>query len=587
MNVLACGVRAFPAAPSRPEAPLRPRSVRAHGYGGNSSGGGGSSWNAVEAVSSTGPAQRATPGRGHRREPGTRAGKNPRPLVPGDRFERGAARSARDGPRFPVAGRDSDRNPPHASLSAQGGGRGGGADYLYELGRSQGYNINVDHGQSSTYIDNLFAGNVLGHRSDIADGSLRQEEFRTFNNIVGDYYVSPRYMERVALHLCKNALASQLAVNVPLIMGIWGGKGQGKSFQLELACKKMGVEPIIMSAGELEHEWAGMPGKLIMERYAKAAQVCKNQGKMSALIINDIDAGIGRFQHTQVTVNNQIVFGTLMSLCDNPAFVPSGGLSWDEMMAQNVKRANRIPIIVTGNDLSTVFAPLTRDGRMDKFFWQVTRGPARPLAPVLPRSSPGAAQPPLAPPPTPTSPPPSPRLTRAPQPNREEMLMSTWGMFKDDGLTRGEMEALLDAFPNQTMDFFGSMRQATYDGEVRKWILEMANRTRSRGHPITTCAEGREEDFRFLTEQLIHKVSYVQNGKFSWDPEDRSTSKMLEREFDADAFRPPEITLDKLLAEGRRLVQEQDNVNEVRLAEEYVNKFHSKVKGPSLVGFGG
>ena len=27
------------------------------------------------------------------------------------------------------------------------------------------------------------------------------------------------------------------------------------------------VEPIIMSAGELEHEWAGTPGKLIRERY--------------------------------------------------------------------------------------------------------------------------------------------------------------------------------------------------------------------------------------------------------------------------------------------------------------------------------
>ena len=34
-----------------------------------------------------------------------------------------------------------------------------------------------------------------------------------------------------------------------------------------LCFKKLGVEPIIMSAGELEHEWAGTPGKLIRERY--------------------------------------------------------------------------------------------------------------------------------------------------------------------------------------------------------------------------------------------------------------------------------------------------------------------------------
>ena len=29
-----------------------------------------------------------------------------------------------------------------------------------------------------------------------------------------------------------------------------GGKGQGKSFQTELAMKKLGIEPVIMSAGK-------------------------------------------------------------------------------------------------------------------------------------------------------------------------------------------------------------------------------------------------------------------------------------------------------------------------------------------------
>jgi len=41
------------------------------------------------------------------------------------------------------------------------------------------------------------------------------------------------------------------------IAGVWGGKGQGKSFQTELIFKAMGIEPIIMSAGEMESEWAG------------------------------------------------------------------------------------------------------------------------------------------------------------------------------------------------------------------------------------------------------------------------------------------------------------------------------------------
>jgi pantothenate kinase-related protein Tda10 len=29
---------------------------------------------------------------------------------------------------------------------------------------------------------------------------------------------------------------------VPLILGIWGGKGQGKSFQCELVFAKMGIK---------------------------------------------------------------------------------------------------------------------------------------------------------------------------------------------------------------------------------------------------------------------------------------------------------------------------------------------------------
>lgn len=49
------------------------------------------------------------------------------------------------------------------------------------------------------HIDSLFAGEVLGHKSDIADGSLRAVDFRVFNNIVGDYYVAPAFLMKVAV----------------------------------------------------------------------------------------------------------------------------------------------------------------------------------------------------------------------------------------------------------------------------------------------------------------------------------------------------------------------------------------------------
>ncbi|MCU4190277.1 AAA family ATPase, partial [Flavobacterium sp. HXWNR29] len=74
---------------------------------------------------------------------------------------------------------------------------------------------------------------------------------------------------------------------IPLILGIWGGKGQGKSFQCELVFAKMGINPIMMSAGELESGNAGEPAKLIRQRYREAADIIA-KGKMCALFINDL-----------------------------------------------------------------------------------------------------------------------------------------------------------------------------------------------------------------------------------------------------------------------------------------------------------
>lgn len=47
-------------------------------------------------------------------------------------------------------------------------------------------------------------------------------------------------------------------------------------------------------------------GKLIRQRYRRAAELSKVRGKLSCLLINDIDAGIGHFQNTQITVGTMI-----------------------------------------------------------------------------------------------------------------------------------------------------------------------------------------------------------------------------------------------------------------------------------------
>ncbi|KAL6907606.1 hypothetical protein ACP4OV_002645 [Aristida adscensionis] len=110
------------------------------------------------------------------------------------------------------------------------------------------------------------------------------------DSTVDGYYVAPAFMDKVVVHIAKNFM--DLPGIKPLILGIWGAKGQGKSFQCKLVFAKMGVNPIVMSAGELESGNAGEPARLMRQRYREAADVVQ-KGKMCALFVNDLDAGAG------------------------------------------------------------------------------------------------------------------------------------------------------------------------------------------------------------------------------------------------------------------------------------------------------
>ena len=119
-------------------------------------------------------------------------------------------------------------------------------------------------GQNIDHLDSVFLGTAefgLGTKSDIADGSLRRDEFRTLNDfVVDDFYVAPAFLDAVVMHLAKNLIMDEGGFDdktrVPLILGVWGGKGQGKTFQTMLALKKLGAMAVVMSAGEMEDEWA-------------------------------------------------------------------------------------------------------------------------------------------------------------------------------------------------------------------------------------------------------------------------------------------------------------------------------------------
>ncbi|VAI04470.1 unnamed protein product [Triticum turgidum subsp. durum] len=262
-----------------------------------------------------------------------------------------------------------------------------------------------------------------------------------FDNTMGGFYIAPAFMDKLVVHLAK-----------------------------------MGINPIMMSAGELESGNAGEPAKLIRQRYREAADMIK-KGKMCCLFINDLDAGAGRMGGTtQYTVNNQMVNATLMNIADAPTNVQLPGM-------YNKEENPRVPIVVTGNDFSTLYAPLIRDGRMEKFYWA---------------------------------------------PTRDDRIGVCKGIFQTDNVSDESVVKIVDTFPGQSIDFFGALRARVYDDEVRKWVTSTG------------------------IENIGKRLVNSRDGPVT--------------------FEQPKMTVEKLLEYGHMLVQEQDNVKRVQLADTYMSQ---------------
>jgi ribulose bisphosphate carboxylase small subunit len=284
------------------------------------------------------------------------------------------------------------------------------------------------------------------------------------------YYVSPRFLDKLAVHITKNYLDLP-NVKVPLILGVHGRKGEGKSFQCELVFERMGLQVVHMSAGELESPDAGDAARLIRLRYREAAELVKVRGKMAVLMINDIDAGAGRVdQYTQYTVNTQLVNGTLMNIADNPTNVQLPG-------AYDSDPIQRIPIIATGNDFSTLYAPLVRDGRMDKFFWE---------------------------------------------PSREDRVGIVSGIFERDSVGQAEIAQLVDTFPDQAIDFYGALRSRLYDEQVQALVRSVGYEKISQRvvNSIQAPPEFQRPDFRLehlveVGNQLVLEQRRVQESRLA------------------------------------------------------------------------
>lgn len=171
-------------------------------------------------------------------------------------------------------------------------------------------------------------------------------------------FIPERFRRVVSLHILKNNL-KRVEVNVPLLLGISGPSGEGKTMQCEYILKNMGVKRFLISGGQLDSPIPGQTASLVRSIYIKASDSIRSgECSLAVVLINDIDTGLGSLgKSAQYSANQLTVFADLMHLVDYPKSVEG-------------KSTLRIPIIITGNDFTKLYEPLVRAGRMTAFEWQ-------------------------------------------------------------------------------------------------------------------------------------------------------------------------------------------------------------------------
>jgi SpoVK/Ycf46/Vps4 family AAA+-type ATPase len=169
--------------------------------------------------------------------------------------------------------------------------------------------------------------------------------------------IPTRFRVEVDRHLVLNYVDDP---DWPLVLGIFGPPGDGKSFQLRAHLNDRNVGVVSINAADLESDRAGLPGKLVLAKYTEAGEKTA-RGVPTVLLVDDFDTTVGEWTLNTGTVNHQQILAQLMHLADSPT-----------VTADSMQR--RVPVVVTGNDLGKIYPPLRRPGRMRPFVWQPTAG---------------------------------------------------------------------------------------------------------------------------------------------------------------------------------------------------------------------
>lgn len=266
-----------------------------------------------------------------------------------------------------------------------------------------------------------------------------------------DVILLQRFFDQIHLHLVS---CYAEVPQWPVILGIFGRSGDGKSAQLVASLERCEVEIVRLNAADLESGIAGEPGKHLARTYA-AASLAIEKDIPSALVVDDVDTTVGEWETHTGTVNHQQVLAELMHLADRP-------------VDRSRSHPRRVPIFVTGNNLARLYPPLRRPGRMRSMSWR---------------------------------------------PTPKELEEVVRGLFRD--VTGPAVpEELVRAFPDETLAFFAEVRHALREADISRQLngapLDMRDLLRQqRLREIFTGASA------FVTEEEL--LAVAQNVKASRD----------------------------------------------------------------------
>ncbi len=165
-------------------------------------------------------------------------------------------------------------------------------------------------------------------------------------------YIPSSFSNEILSHI--TGVYSSKSTEFPLLLGIFGEPGNGKTYMCEQLFLQYNIKKSDFSVNEFENASAGVPAKNLRNTYDKIVKQYSENRTYGVLMINDIDTAIGNWggMH-QYTINTQLIIGELMQIAD-----------------PHINYNKRIPIIITGNNFTTIYNPLKRSGRISPFYWK-------------------------------------------------------------------------------------------------------------------------------------------------------------------------------------------------------------------------